>query len=221
MCISLNLPEYAIFSFVAAIFIDYFKYIDTKNEQLVIYTLMQYMLIEHLPCAREILETDDSRDFFSHGWELQIKCKDHVLFSFFYKTIEWYFNRVLHACMLSSFSRVWLIAALWTVTCQVPLSVGFSRQENWGGLPSPSPGDLPDTGIEPVTHVSHISRGVCYNSCHLGNTRKTASHWCLQSVESMNSRSAIIIFNKVVLHDYRFSIFNLIKAIFKLNILAI
>ena len=37
----------------------------------------------------------------------------------------------------------------WTVVCQDPLSVGFSMQEYWNGLPFPSPGDLPDPGIEP------------------------------------------------------------------------
>ena len=37
----------------------------------------------------------------------------------------------------------------WTVDHQAPLSMGFPRQENWSGLPSPSPGDLPDPGIEP------------------------------------------------------------------------
>ena len=36
----------------------------------------------------------------------------------------------------------------WTVACQAPLSVGFSKQEYWSGLPSPSPGDLPDPGIK-------------------------------------------------------------------------
>ena len=36
-----------------------------------------------------------------------------------------------------------------TVAHQAPLSMGFSRQEYWGGLPDPSPGDLPDPGIEP------------------------------------------------------------------------
>ena len=36
-----------------------------------------------------------------------------------------------------------------TVACQVPLSMGFSRQEDWIGLPFPSPDDLPNTGIEP------------------------------------------------------------------------
>ena len=38
----------------------------------------------------------------------------------------------------------------WTVAHQVPLSIGFSRQENWSGLPFPSPGDLPNPGIESV-----------------------------------------------------------------------
>ena len=37
----------------------------------------------------------------------------------------------------------------WTAACQAPLSVVFSRQEYWSGLPFPSPGDLPDPGIEP------------------------------------------------------------------------
>ena len=55
----------------------------------------------------------------------------------------------MHACMLSHFSRVQLYATLWTAAHQVPLSMGFSRQESWNGLPFPSPGDLPDPGIEP------------------------------------------------------------------------
>ena len=46
-------------------------------------------------------------------------------------------------------SRVQLFATPWTVAHQAPLSMGFSRQEYWSGLPFPSPGDLPDPGIEP------------------------------------------------------------------------
>ena len=42
----------------------------------------------------------------------------------------------------------------WTVVCQSPLSIGFSRQEYWNALPCPPPGDLPDPGIEPVSPVS-------------------------------------------------------------------
>ena len=41
------------------------------------------------------------------------------------------------------------LATPWTVAYQAPLSMGFSRQEYWSGLPFPSPGDLPDPGIEP------------------------------------------------------------------------
>ena len=37
----------------------------------------------------------------------------------------------------------------WTVACQAPLSMGFTRQEHWSGLPFPSPGDVPDPAIEP------------------------------------------------------------------------
>ena len=39
----------------------------------------------------------------------------------------------------------------WTVTCQAPLSMEFSRQEDWSGLPFLSPGDLPDPGIKPMS----------------------------------------------------------------------
>ena len=41
------------------------------------------------------------------------------------------------------------LATPWTVACKAPLSMGFSRQEYWSGLPFPLPGHLPDSGIEP------------------------------------------------------------------------
>ena len=50
---------------------------------------------------------------------------------------------------MKSLSRVRLFATPWTVARQAPLSMGFSRQEYWSGLPFPSPGDLPNPGIEP------------------------------------------------------------------------
>ena len=46
-------------------------------------------------------------------------------------------------------SRVRLFATPWTVAHQASLSMGFSRQEYWSGVPFPSPGDLPNPGIEP------------------------------------------------------------------------
>ena len=54
-----------------------------------------------------------------------------------------------HTEVLSCFSRVWLFTTPWTVAHQTPLSMRFSRQEYYSGLPFPSPGDLPDPAIEP------------------------------------------------------------------------
>ena len=50
---------------------------------------------------------------------------------------------------VKSLSHVQLFATPWTVAHQAPLSMEFSRQEYWSGLPFPSPGDLSDPGIEP------------------------------------------------------------------------
>ena len=54
-------------------------------------------------------------------------------------------------CMVSHFSCVWLCATLWSVAHQVSLSMGFSRQGYWSGLPFPPPEDLPDPGIKPTS----------------------------------------------------------------------
>ena len=56
----------------------------------------------------------------------------------------------MHAKSLQSFR---LFAILWTIAHWAPLSMGFSRQEYWSGLPCPSPGDLPNLGIEPTSPV--------------------------------------------------------------------
>ena len=60
----------------------------------------------------------------------------------------------LGVCMLSHFSCVRLFATLWTVAHQAPLSMGFSRQEYWSGLPCPPPGDLLNPGIKAVSLMS-------------------------------------------------------------------
>ena len=51
--------------------------------------------------------------------------------------------------MLSRFSSSDSLLTLWTVAHQAPLSMGFSRQEYWSGIPCPPPGDLPNPGIKP------------------------------------------------------------------------
>ena len=55
----------------------------------------------------------------------------------------------LSLCVLSRFSRVRLFVTLWTVAHKPPLSVGFSQQEYWSGLPCPPPGGLPNPGMAP------------------------------------------------------------------------
>ena len=52
-------------------------------------------------------------------------------------------------------SRVLLFATPWTVACQAPLSMGFSRQGYWSGLPFSSPGDLPNPGNKPRSPTLH------------------------------------------------------------------
>ena len=63
------------------------------------------------------------------------------------------------ACVLSHLSHVQLFAALWTVAHQAPLSMGFSKQEYWSGLPCPPPGHLPNSGIKPTCLVSSTLAG--------------------------------------------------------------
>ena len=65
----------------------------------------------------------------------------------------------LRVCMLSCFSCVQLFSTPWSVACQVPLSMGFSRQEHWSGLPCPPLGDLLDPGTEPVSLLSPTLAG--------------------------------------------------------------
>ena len=62
-------------------------------------------------------------------------------------------------CVLSYFSRVWLFETLWTIAHQAPLSMEFSRQEHWSGLPCPSPGNFPNPGIETTSLSSPALAG--------------------------------------------------------------
>ena len=78
--------------------------------------------------------------------------------------------------MPSHFSRVRLSVIPLTVARQAPLSMGLSRQEYWSGLPFPSPGDLPDPGIEPTSLKSPAMVGrffttICYTYLSLTEAR--------------------------------------------------
>ena len=58
---------------------------------------------------------------------------------------------------------------LWTIACQAPLPIGFSRQEYWSGLPFPTPGDLPHPGFEPMSPVDPALQTDSLPQSHLGN----------------------------------------------------
>ena len=84
----------------------------------------QRILVGYSPWGHKVLDRTESNTFFH------------------------YFFLHKHAYMLSHFSCVQLFVTLWIEAHQVPLAMGFSRKEYWSGLPFPSPGDLPDLGIE-------------------------------------------------------------------------
>ena len=72
-------------------------------------------------------------------------------------------------CVPSRFSHIRLFATPWTVAHEASLSMGFSKPEYWSGLPCPSPGDLPDPGIEPVSPVAPALQADCLLLSHWGS----------------------------------------------------
>ena len=79
-------------------------------------------------------------------------------------------------------SRVQLFATPWTVAYQAPPSMGFSRQEYWSGLPFPSPGDLPNPGIQarcPALQADALPSeppGKLKNSCIFHRSENSDKH---------------------------------------------
>ena len=93
-------------------------------------------------------------------------------------------TQYLTACTCAKWlSCIQLFAIPWTVACQAPLSMGFSRQEDWSGLPYPPLGDISDPGIESVTlHVACIgsvqfSCSVMSNSLQPHEPQHTRPAW--------------------------------------------
>ena len=73
-------------------------------------------------------------------------------------------DRGMGVCV--SVTQSCLTATPWTLALQAPLSLGFSRQEYWRGLPFSSPGDLPHPGTEPGSPALHT---VSLHLCHQGS----------------------------------------------------
>ena len=88
-------------------------------------------------------------------------------------------------CACCHFSRVRLFVALWTVAHQAPLSMGFSRQEDWSGVPCPPPGDLPKAGIEPPPLTSPALAGSFFT---------TSTTWEAHGVLTLNAKYSALLF---------------------------
>ena len=70
-----------------------------------------------------------------------------------------------------SFSHVWLFEVPWPVVCQAPLSMDFSRQNYWSRLPLPTPGDLPNPRIQPMSLASPTLTGRFFTTAPPGKPR--------------------------------------------------
>ena len=87
--------------------------------------------------------------------------------------------------MLSHFSLVQLFVT-WTVACQAPLSMRFSRQEQWSELACPPSGDLPDPGIKPTSLMSPALAGGFFTTRTIGewenNNKTSLGCYCIKAV---------------------------------------
>ena len=82
----------------------------------------------------------------------------------------WSWIKINSACVLSHFSHVWFFVTPWIIVCQAPLSMEFSREEYWSGLPFPPPGE--SSQLRGWTHISYVfctGGWVCYHQHHLGS----------------------------------------------------
>ena len=90
-------------------------------------------------------------------------------------------------CVPSHLSHVQLCATLWTVACQVPLSMGFSRQEYWSGLPFPSPGDRPNPEVKSMSLTSPALAAGFFTTNTTWEAREQLEANKRDNLEEMNS----------------------------------
>ena len=92
-----------------------------------------------------------------------------------------------HVCMLSC---VWLFVTPWTVAHKAPPSMGFSQQEYWSGLPCPTPGVLPDPGIEPPSPAPPALHVDSLHLCHWRRPFRICVHLLIQILLIDNSSTS-------------------------------
>ena len=125
-------------------------------------------------------------------------------------------------------SCVWLFATPWTVAHQAPLSMGFPRQGYWSGLPFPSPGNIPDPGIEPISlasprwqtdslplcHWEAVFYCITSGISHLFTSLSGPSRWLSFYTPSQMQRNFCWLSNFLLTNVWR-GLFYFFKKIFK------
>ena len=100
-------------------------------------------------------------------------------------------------CILSHFSHIQLFATIWTVARQAPLSMRFSREEYWSGLPCSPPGDLSNPRIEPMSLMSPALASGFFNTSATSEAQ-SASVACIPNHSPVLPSSSIIVWSKFV-----------------------
>ena len=92
---------------------------------------------------------------------------------------------------------------LWTVAGQAPLSMGFSRQEYWSGLPCPPPGDLPNPGIKPRSLRSPALAGRLFTTSATGEAQQgnPTQQWKRRTADAYNNLDPVSVGHRDVLPD--------------------
>ena len=90
-------------------------------------------------------------------------------------------------------------ATPWTVVCQTPPSMGFSRQEYWSRLPFPSPGDLPNPGIESGSPTSQVGSLLSEPQGSRLRSIKSGNSFIIYQFSNDNREFALIFLNKQLL----------------------
>ena len=94
---------------------------------------------------------------------------------------SWTIKKVVKV-KVRSLSRVYLFVTPWTVAYEAPLSMGFSRQAYWNGLPFPSPGDLPNPGIEPGSPALQADAFTIWATWEAHKKGYMPNNWCSQTM---------------------------------------
>ena len=132
---------------------------------------------------------------------INLKKYTSIFVYIWYKMMGVRYMHTIQACMLRCFSQVQLFVTLWTAAHQAPLSMGFSRQEYWSGLPCPRPGDFSHPEIEPASPANLALAGWFFTTST--NWEYTYTLWYQESILKLGVKQ---IGNTQTWHMLMFSI---------------